>query len=329
MLTRIIMCMIVYVMFIIIQPALETFDFSKGFNEENVRSWSDEYIMPNYDMTKITQVNSEQTQDVTYTLGEPFEEDGSVTLDSEYQGTFHVYDDPGVFRMVLTNDGSVTGVYTNSDDVSVGQMNFEGLDRLKVEEIYGEPVSTISKGMQRLVVENDEYDVFDLEDSYVYFFYDLHENDEVSGMLVIDKDELDVNNVLYNNPDAEEYEQMNWYMLNAARIEYGLEPLEIDGEVSAVAKSHSTDMAEREYFDHDSPEGSTLKDRVEDADIRYRLAGENIATGHTSPIFSHHSLMNSLDHRVNILNADYTHIGLGVDYSDEDVPYYTENFIER
>lgn len=329
MLTRILMFMIVYVMFIIILPVIETFDFSEGFTKENVQGWSDEYVMPNYDMTKITQVNSEQTQDVTYALGSEWAADDNVTLESEYHGVFHVLDDPGAFRMVLVNDNQITGVYTNSDDVSVGQINFEGLNREEIREIYGEPVSTIKKGMKRLIVENDEYDVFDIEDSYVYFFYDLHNDDQVGGMFVLDKEELMVENTLYNNPESQEYEQMNYYLINAARIEFGLEPLQFDEAVSVVARGHSIDMAEREYFNHDSPEGGTLKDRVETGNIDYILAGENIATGHTSPIFAHHSLMNSPDHRVNILNPGFTHVGLGVDYSSEDVPYYTENYIEK
>src|SRR5699024_7708839 len=61
----------------------------------------------------------------------------------------------------------------------------------------------------------------------------------------------------------------------------------------------------------------------------YRLAGENIAMGHTSPIFSHHSLMNSKEHRVNTLNDSYTHLGIGVDYNADEVPYYTENYIKK
>lgn len=330
MLSRILICIIAYTIFIFAYPMIESFDFDEGFTKENFNNWKEEYVTPNYDMSKITQVNSEQTQKIEYTLGETFDEDEEETLQSEYHGEFQVFDDSGAFRMVLTNDGAITGVYTNSEDVSVEQINIEDLDREDIEEIYGEPVSTISKGMERLVVENDEYDVYDLQDSYVYFFYDLHDEDTVSGMLIVDKDELTVENTLYNNPDAQEYEKMNYYLVNAARYKYGLEPLEDDEDVSHVAKGHSVDMAERDYFNHDSPDGETLKDRVEQGGLDYVTAGENIATGHTSPIFSHHSLMNSMEHRVNILNPDYTHIGLGVEYNDsEDVPYYTENFIQR
>jgi uncharacterized protein YkwD len=330
MLSRILICFIAYIAFLFIHPMVNTFNFDEGFTKENFSHWTEKYITPNYDMSKITQVNSEQTQQVSYTLGEDFDEEGADTIQTEYNGEFHVFDEAGGFRMVLTDDGEVSGVYTNSDDVSVEQMNIEDLSREDIEEIYGDPVSSIKKGQQRLIVENEEYDVYDLKDSYVYFFYDMFNEDQVNGMLLVDKDELTVENTLYNNPDASDYEKMNYYLVNAARTEYGLEPLSYDEEAAQVAAGHSADMAERNYFDHDSPEGETLKDRVEADGLNYITAGENIATGHTSPIFSHHSLMNSKEHRVNILNPDYTEIGLGVAYSDsDDVPYYTENFIQR
>src|SRR5699024_12517207 len=81
--------------------------------------------------------------------------------------------------------------------------------------------------------------------------------------------------------------------------------------------------------DHDSPDGRTLKDRLINGSVEFRLAGENIATGHTSPIFAHHSLLNSPSHRVNVLNDNFNHLGVGIEYNSDNIPYYTENYIQK
>ena len=77
------------------------------------------------------------------------------------------------------------------------------------------------------------------------------------------------------------------------------------------------------------PDGSTLKDRLINGSVDFRLAGENIATGHTSPIFAHHSLLNSPSHRVNTLNESFDYVGVGIEYDRENVPYYTENYLQK
>lgn len=331
MIKRILFIVIMYIMAIFVQPIVQSFDFERGFTPGNMNDWTEQYVMPNYDMSKIEQVNNTQTQDIQYSLGNDFDEEdaGDITLDSEYHGEFHVYNDSGAFHMVLENEGEVTGVYTNSDDVSVNQMNIQDMDREEVNNVYGEPVETVSKGVKQLVVENEEYDVYNINDYYVYFFYDIHNEDEVIGMLVVDEDELSVSGSIYNNPENGEFEEMNYHLVNASRDEFNIEPLEYDDAVSEVARDHSRDMAERDYFAHDSPEGNTLQDRIDGRSLDYELAGENIATGHTSPIFAHHSLMNSMEHRVNILNSSFTHMGAGAGYNDDEEPYYTENYVER
>jgi len=47
------------------------------------------------------------------------------------------------------------------------------------------------------------------------------------------------------------------------------------------------------------------------AGVSYRYAGENLAGAPTVEM-AHNSLMNSPGHRANILNANFTKIGIGV-----------------
>ena len=69
--------------------------------------------------------------------------------------------------------------------------------------------------------------------------------------------------------------------------------------------------------------------RIEEDDLYYTMAGENLAYGQTSSIFAHEGLMNSLGHRENILQAKYEYLGVGVSFNGDNHPYYTENFYTK
>ena len=315
-----------------IYPAVESYNFKNGLDKSYANEWLNLYVLPNYDTSKIEQVNSTQSYSIDYQMGEPFEaeaEDVEAVIDSEFAGEFNIIDEDGIFHILLVNEGEVTGLYTNNDEVSIDSINIQGMDRDSIREIYDRPVKTVDKGGKHLIVEHEQYDVFDINDKYVYFFYDVHEEDEVNGLLTVKKSEMRHSDSMYNHPSEEDNERLNFHLINATREKYGVAPLDHDPKASKAAGEHSRDMAANDYFSHNAPDGSTLKDRIESLDISYRLAGENIATGHTSPIFSHHSLMNSKEHRVNTLNDSYTHMGIGVEYDAEEVPYYTENYIKK
>ena len=329
MVRRILALIILYAVLVFIVPAVKSYDFKDGLTEDYFNHWLEQNVIPNYDTSKIEQVHGTQETNIDYTLGASYDTSGHTVINSEYEGEFVIMNEPGAFNMVLVRDGIVTGGYTNSDDVSFNSMSIEGMNRESVRELYGEPIDYIRKQWKRLKVEHEEYDVFDVGNYYAYFFYDIHENYKANGMLIINKDEVIEINELYNHPSQEDNEVMHFNLINASRGEYGYEALERDESADQVAYYHSLDMAENNYFNHDSPDGSTLKDRLINGSVDFRLAGENIATGHTSPIFAHHSLLNSPSHRVNTLNESFDYVGVGIEYDRENVPYYTENYLQK
>lgn len=66
-------------------------------------------------------------------------------------------------------------------------------------------------------------------------------------------------------------------LVNEQRVEYGLEPLLYDREIGKIAKSHSMDMTQRDYFSHDSPNGTEPEDRGRNAgyDCTIPIPGTN------------------------------------------------------
>ena len=108
-----------------------------------------------------------------------------------------------------------------------------------------------------------------------------------------------------------ELEQPMLDLLNAERAKADLAPLVLDQRLSAVAREHSQNMLARGYFAHDTPEGRTPFDRLEAAGITYRAAGENLALAPTLSL-AHTGLMNSPEHRANILRPEFRRVGLGI-----------------
>jgi uncharacterized YkwD family protein len=116
-------------------------------------------------------------------------------------------------------------------------------------------------------------------------------------------------------------------LVNEARTEAGLPPLTVHAQLSRVARFKSDDMAVNRYFSHDSPTyGSPFK-MMTDFGVPYMSAGENIACNQTVER-AHEALMNSPGHRANILNTDFTHIGIGIVSGGQCGAMYTQMFLK-
>jgi len=122
----------------------------------------------------------------------------------------------------------------------------------------------------------------------------------------------------------ESMEQQIYEMTNVYRQRFNLAPLKQDKDVAKVAYSHSEDMYENNFFSHDSQDGRNLKDRLEEENIYYLSAGENIAAQHTDALAAMEGWLNSEGHREAMLFEDYNYIGVGVHHL-----YYTQNFLSK
>jgi len=98
--------------------------------------------------------------------------------------------------------------------------------------------------------------------------------------------------------------------LNAERTSRGLAPLGLDPNLCKIARSYASEMAERNFFGHTSPDGDTPFKRMDRAHYRYGYAGENIALDE-SPASAAQALWRSNSHRENILEPHYSKVGIG------------------
>ena len=118
---------------------------------------------------------------------------------------------------------------------------------------------------------------------------------------------------------------------NNERVKAGLQPLKRNSTANGYARSKSLEMLNLNYFDHKSPTNGYISDIAKRDGWKYSRIGENIYTMTGSSASSasgtaiNNSWMSSPGHKANILNKDYTDIGIGVTYRNNKL-YATQTF---
>mgnify|MGYP003393852407 FL=1 len=125
----------------------------------------------------------------------------------------------------------------------------------------------------------------------------------------------------------EEEERGMLELVNKERRAAGLNELVMDEGLVKVARLHSLDMWQRQYFAHENLDGESPFDRMEEGDVDFRRAGENLALARTLKR-AHVGLMNSPGHRRNILDPSFNRIGIGVIDGGLYGKMFTQNFAD-
>lgn len=156
------------------------------------------------------------------------------------------------------------------------------------------------------------------------------------------------------NPDV--IEILVHKFTNEQRVMHGLDPVKFDYEISDIARLHSIDMSNQNYFAHENLKGLDASDRARDAGYRcFKWIGNSYYFGLSENIFRgnlYESMkllggvpvsydwltneeisfiavdgwMNSEGHRKNILNSNFDREGIGVFIDSKDRVYVTQNF---
>lgn len=139
-----------------------------------------------------------------------------------------------------------------------------------------------------------------------------------------ERKELDVPKgiTVWADPDSE---AVMLKLLNQERALAGLPAVVADERLRSVARAHSEEMFRLSYFSHESPVTGSPFDRLRRANVPFRAAGENLAYAPTVEI-AHRGLMNSPEHRKNILSPDFRRVGIGVVRSGLWGRMFTQNF---
>ena len=82
--------------------------------------------------------------------------------------------------------------------------------------------------------------------------------------------------------------------------------------LSGYALAKATDMMERDYFSHVTPEGKNPWQWINRGEYDYVFAGENMAMDFITAETVHAAYLKSPTHRQNILNSNFQEIGVAV-----------------
>lgn len=133
-----------------------------------------------------------------------------------------------------------------------------------------------------------------------------------------------------------------WQLMNGARVNNGLRPVQQNGTLVSLARWRSKDQIQRDYFSHTiKGSGYQVFHWYDLNGLNYRYGGENIGWNNgyadgDSPVAVNNGFMASPGHRENILNPDWTHGGVGA-YAADNITwqgklrsprFYTELFMQ-
>ena len=108
-------------------------------------------------------------------------------------------------------------------------------------------------------------------------------------------------------------------LLNEERADHGLPALRYNPLLELASQRHSEDMAARDFFAHNTPDGVDPQARMAAAGYPLvgRHTGENLYWGeemHAPPVAAMDGWMHSPGHRENILRPEFAEVGVGVAY---------------
>lgn len=325
------------------------------FSNENSQSISVKQLLqppvpPDQSVNEISCIYGlsigDSTNVVTKVLGEPDRKEKSA-----YGYIWWIYNRSLTdYVQVGVKDNRVVTIYSNAPTwtyqrVAVGTPITDVKKLFSLEPVvvfsyddvkYSFNVSESFDGEKYLIIEDD---------LAVEIYVDKHANDTVSSIRFSDLQTLltiggySVSMSYYGNPpankapvlsqaDQESVDRANelqiFDLVNVVRLRNGLPILQWHEQAANVARSHTTDMLEAQFFSHVSPRNGQLSDRFEKAAIPYRLIGENIAYGQRDAIDVHEGWLNSIGHRENVLHETFQLLGVGASKT-----HYTQNFLTQ
>ena len=133
-----------------------------------------------------------------------------------------------------------------------------------------------------------------------------------------------------------------WQLMNGARSNNGMAPVQQHGTLVSLARWRSSDMLAKDYFSHTIAGCGCLVYVYYDSNgLSYQWAGENIGWNSGlddsySPVRVHEKFMASPGHRANVLDPRFTHGGVGAAAADgkmfqgyvQNTRMYTELFMQ-
>jgi uncharacterized protein YkwD len=131
-----------------------------------------------------------------------------------------------------------------------------------------------------------------------------------------------------STPNLQAWAQQIVDLTNQQRAANGLAPLAVSARLTQEAQLQANQMASLRDMDHNLPSAQypTLQSRASAVGYNYSWLGENIAFNYPDPQSVVTAWMNSAEHRANILEPNYTEIGVAIALDANGLPYIAQEF---
>lgn len=129
------------------------------------------------------------------------------------------------------------------------------------------------------------------------------------GQPIIPDDDQGGNETPSPDTSVDAYAAQVLKLVNEERAKVGAAPLTLNTSAQSAANVRAREI--QRSFSHTRPNGSGFSTALTEAGVNFRASGENIAYGQRSPEAVMNGWMNSEGHRANILNKNFTSIGIG------------------
>ena len=117
-------------------------------------------------------------------------------------------------------------------------------------------------------------------------------------------------------------------LVNIERKKQGLNELVLNHTLNGIATKKAEDMRDKNYFSHQSATYGSPFEMLQRFGVKYQSAGENIAAGQKTAQQVMNDWMNSSGHRANILNKNYTELGVGYVEGGTYGTYWVQLFVK-
>ena len=143
-------------------------------------------------------------------------------------------------------------------------------------------------------------------------------------LIEIDDPEIALTEFPYDEESLLEYPDMVLDIVNAEREKVGAAPLVMSEQINEAAALRAIELDTE--FSHYRPDGTLCFTVFDEFDVPGRNRAENVAAGQRTPERVVAAWMASEGHQRNILNPDYTDIGIGVFQGDDGRIYWVQLF---
>lgn len=128
------------------------------------------------------------------------------------------------------------------------------------------------------------------------------------------------------SPAEKTFAQRVVELVNVERSKEGLAPLTVDKKLGTAADVRGKEI--QQSFSHTRPNGSKFSTVFKEAGVTYRSAGENIAWGQKTPEEVVTAWMGSPGHRANIMDKNYSRIGVSHQKNAQGTSYWVQLFAD-